>query len=305
MARPRVTGDRNRRLFEKCSNFKAVFSKHRRSDGELESKQIQGAPCVIAHTYRALISAVGYFKYNHPTPLLLRGQTACFGLMHASLHRAAPFPSDANIEAFLRRYRKALNVDTTSVSKLSTEPLLQHYGIRTRWLDVVDSVPHALFFATHQLVKSPLKTGHLTYVPSRAEYGILYLLDAGALTATRRNGATVHGCWRGSQGIDLVDLRKLKPSLALRPHAQHGLLLRDTAGRVDLWDRLLARIAVPTASARQWISSTAFAPEEFFPHRTWDGVFGHLLSPKFSKFLAAENVSGAWGDIMRFDFHDT
>ena len=46
-------------------------------------------------------------------------------------------------------------VDNEPIHKLATEPLLQHYGIETRWLDVVDSVPHALFFATHQLVASP------------------------------------------------------------------------------------------------------------------------------------------------------
>jgi hypothetical protein len=73
---------------------------------------------------------------------------------------------------------------------------------------------------------------------------------------------------------------------------------------LTLTDRLVARIAVPTAEARRWISATALEPEELFPSRHWDGVFGSLLSPQSARFFGDEAACGRdWGQIQKFDFH--
>lgn len=37
-----------------------------------------------------------------------------------------------------------------STYRAAVEPLVQHYGVRTRWLDVVDNIWVALWFACHQ-----------------------------------------------------------------------------------------------------------------------------------------------------------
>ena len=305
MALNRITGDRNRKLFENAKALKTSTQGHRHLANEISSHQHERAPCVFVSSYRALIRSVGYFKYNSHTSLLLRGQPRCYGTMTASLHRRASPPSDRDVDLFLRRYRIALSVDGNPADQMSTEPLLQHYGIATRWLDVVDSVPHALFFATHVLVPSPSRAGTLTYAPSREKYGYIYLLDTGTQRLVRKAGRGIVGLTRGSSGLLIADLRKLKPSLALRPHAQHGLLVRAMTGNIDLWDRLVARIAVPTTVARRWIEAPAFDPEELFPAKAWDGVFGHLVSAKMQAFLVDEAALGhTWGSVQRFDFHD-
>lgn len=160
MAAPRKPSDRNRRIFENSTAYRDAIAGHPRLAAEIESRHLEGAPSVVVQTYRALIRAVGFYKYNSPSALLLRGQTRCFGAMKSSIHRRTDPPTDREIETFLDAYRTLLRVDPSARGKLSTEPLLQHYGIATRWLDLVDSVPHALFFATHQMVKSPLKACH-------------------------------------------------------------------------------------------------------------------------------------------------
>ncbi|GAA0468199.1 hypothetical protein Ade02nite_79030 [Paractinoplanes deccanensis] len=37
----------------------------------------------------------------------------------------------------------------SGVPRYAAEPLLQHYGIRTRWLDLVGNIWSALWFACH------------------------------------------------------------------------------------------------------------------------------------------------------------
>jgi hypothetical protein len=296
--------NRHRRLFQGAAEFKKIAAGHNLLQAEFEVKHRQGAPCILAKSYRALIRVVGHFKYNNTHPILLRGQTQCFGAMRASLHRRSPVPADQDVEQFLQSYRTTLNIDNDPVDALSTEPLLQHYGIETRWIDVVDSVPHALFFATHRLVESPVIPCKKTFVPSTDQFGIIYLLDIGSTKLVQHEQRDVAGLSIGSSGVLVADLRKLKPSLALRPHAQHGLLLRASEGSVDLWSRVVARIAVPTADARRWINSRAFEPAEMFPPKVWDGVYGKLLSPKMKSFLDAERKIGhEWGGITQYDFH--
>jgi hypothetical protein len=295
---------RHRRLFINVRDFKDAFVGHPHLVREIDSHTVQGAPCIIVHSYRALIRTVGFFKYNSAHHVFLRGQTQCHGKMLPSLHRRGTPPPDSNVDAFLCAWRLALGVDARPEEQLSSEPLLQHYGIDTRWLDVVDSVPHALFFATHCLVDSPHGGGMFTYVPNRNRFGFIYVFAVGDLQTVSLDGKNIVGYQTGSEGLLIADLRKLKPSLALRPHAQHGLLVRDTTGCLDLWNRVVARIAVPSQVSRRWISSPAFEPSELFPDKKWDGVFGHLTSPKMDRFLAAECAAGRqWGQIHRYDFH--
>ena len=301
---PKKKRDRTRQLFENTQKFKTTNAGHCHLAHEYEYRDVQNAPCITARSYQSLVRAVGYFKYNHEHHVLLRGQTRCFGKMLASLHRRTTVPGDADVETFLELYRRSLNVDQGPVKRLSTEALLQHYGIATRWLDVVDSVPHALFFATHDMVPSHKGGGLRTFVPSTEKYGLIYLFGLGQLKTVYRAKHPVVGFSRGDARLLVADLRKLKPALALRPHAQHGLLIKADDNIVDLWDRVVARIAVPTQEARRWIAARAFEPDELFPSTRWDPIFGGMLAPKMQKLLQDERAAGRdWGTIHQFDFH--
>lgn len=295
---------RDRRLHDGAVGFKRqILDKVPQLANEIESLRFEGAPCLRVHSYRALVRVVGYFKYHAGTTLLYRGQTRCFGKMKASLHRRPTPPSDAETESFLARFRTVMEVDRTAVMKLSTEPLLQHYGLDTRWLDVVDSLPHALFFACHELCDSPQVKGTRTFLPSLREFGFIYVLDMGHLRPVRRGKSTVVGYSRTSLALKLADLRALKPSNALRPHAQHGLLTTAPSSTSDLWPHLVARIAVPVRDARAWIAGEATDRTSLFPPPVWDTFYGMMLSAKMSRFLKEEENKGRrWGDVLQMDF---
>lgn len=294
---------KNRRLHDGAVSFKSkILDKVPQLANEIESLSFEGAPCLRVRTYRALVRVVGYFRYHAASALVYRGQTMCFGKMKASLHRRSSAPPDAEVESFLRRFRTAMDVDRTAVSKLSTEALLQHYGLDTRWLDVVDSLPHALFFACHDMCPSPLLQGTQTFLPSLREYGFVYVLDVGHLRPVRRDRRTVIGYSRSSLGLKVVDLRALKPSNALRPHAQHGLLVSAPSEAPDLWPHLVARVAVPVREARAWIAGDATDRTSLFPPPVWDTFYGVMLSARMRDFLTEESKGRSWGDVLKFDF---
>ncbi len=209
----------------------------------LEEDETPGADkrVVTVTSYLSLIALFGFVKYSSHSQVLLRGQTSDHGnLLPSALRAHKPESIQEELEELLDDIRNALRVDLAPNHRPTTEPLFQHYGLKTRWLDLVDSVPHALYFALHKL---NFKDGAAT--PEEAgtdrEWGYLYLIDCGpdeTLTPVRvlqrEEVITCKGVWRASNGFMLCDLRRAKPSKAVRPHAQHGYLCRpaDSSNRV-------------------------------------------------------------------------
>src|SRR5439155_13911771 len=79
--------------------------------------------------------------------------------------------------------------------------LLQHYGVRTSWLDVVDNLYVAIWFATHT------RSGGAWTGKSSGDYGWLYFISTTYSTSC----------------LTVVDFRDSHHHLSTRPHAQHGL----------------------------------------------------------------------------------
>jgi hypothetical protein len=146
---------------------------------------------------------------------------------------------DGPLDTFLDHFRNRSQIDLRPVYRPSTEPVLQHYGIKTRWLDLVDSVLHAVFFAVHSVESAvdPDGVSWLSHVQSSDEFGFIYLLDCGTERELKALQVLedmiikdVSGVWMASDGFQLCDLRRAKPSKALRLHSQHGLLCRLAPG---------------------------------------------------------------------------
>jgi hypothetical protein len=283
---------------------------------EIRIKLHQGLPTLECDTYRALIRAVGFYHYRCRGKVLLRGQvfpsTNMVPNAYRNLEPSEVGESDSMLDAFCETYRGTLGVDAEDFQSYTTEPVLQHYGIRTRWLDVVDSVPHALFFATHEYMHSPFNKPNgaiMTYLPGIADWGYIYLLEFLDLALTRdTKGKEASGVWWSSDRAKVCDLRMARPSNTLRPHMQHGLLCRPAHGSTDLSRHIVARIAVPLSAALSWIGgSRALARETFFPPPIWDNIYGTLLTKKaqsvMSRFKDQYAVAAKrLGDIARYDF---
>lgn len=285
-----------------------------------QSPNIKRPPTLLVKSYRALVRVIGFYWYQSEN-VLLRGQEQCFGSLQASAWR--PLTSSTptlpmQLDGFLQRFRQAIKFDRAPLHAYTTEPLLQHYGLRTRWLDLVDSIPHALFFAIYQCTKSPFaddkkpfaddkKPCIKTYIPCPSGKGVIYIINTGRLDPfLDADGKPVPGLYKTDWGGQICDLRRSKPSLALRPHAQHGWLCRPDDANNNMWDRILARVFFDKSVARSWLGgATSLSRESLFPPPSWDDVFDRLLRHDVTSFLAQERSSGIdIGIVSTYDFHD-
>jgi len=185
----------------------------------------------------ALTQAAGYLKHvcGADENIYFRGQSKLYSTLTPSLFRGR-----TRQQAQTDGISELRGLIETAVAKakifncfdpLFYEPLLQHYGLRTTWVDLVDNVWVALWFACHNALtgtrtqrylhfelRNPHKEGNPSYV---------YILMVGA----DKNETPVPGFFKGPH-TEFVDLRVGCPSIFVRPHAQHGVLFRLRGDRI-------------------------------------------------------------------------
>ena len=151
--------------------------------------------------------------------------------------------------------------------------LLQHYGFKTPWLDVVDNLYTAFWFATRNHVMN--RRGESCYYRSRSEYGWLYLVATrGAL------GGSMHA----------VDLRKNQSSMSVRPQAQHGYSLSphydgEPCVMSDYSQFVVARVRFPNTKDFKLLGSLA-KTDFLFPPPQIDESFDLLLKSRSNEVTA-------------------
>lgn len=167
-----------------------------------------------------------------------------------------PTKTDLTIKSFLHC------PDSQNASFAIGEAVLQHYGAKTRYLDIVDNHWIALWFASHKYVNNAK-----CYVPSTDEYCYISLF---ALPTQRKE--ITPGVIANSEAT-IVDLRKACPSTVLRPHMQHGLLFRLN-NCIDYAKNVVCIIRIRTDLCLQWIGDTALMREEsLFPNSDKDALY--------------------------------
>lgn len=106
----------------------------------------------------ALVQAAGYLKHVHGcndgVHIFFRGESKLYGTLPPTLFRGV------STHAGQSRKIGLLNSALTNArsnnkifGKLDAfvhEPLLQHYGLKTSWIDLVDNIWVALWFACHR-----------------------------------------------------------------------------------------------------------------------------------------------------------
>jgi hypothetical protein len=252
----------------------------------------------------ALSRAAGYLKYadNSAGGVYFRGQTKLYPKMVPSLYRSvkqevagsAPSPrashqpkkrrkattDKTNQEMRLNALLKSVTKSTAFLSgtpEYAHEPLLQHYGIQTRWLDVVDNVWTALWFACHEAATAGERSQYLHYVRSQQVYAYIVLIQAGMEMPV----SDQPGMWN-SDKAKIIDLRRAAPSLYLRPHAQHGLLVRRRAyvgnSSIDRSDMVAGVIRIKRDLATAWLGTGELTTvHHVFPPPVYDFGYKRLL----------------------------
>lgn len=232
-------------------------------------------PAVVARFASQLRQEVAR---QHPgLKVLLRGQRRDHPGMVPSLFR--PTKGDIAVAAMatLLKAEEEFAADVVGALPRNTRfarphlpALLQHYGYRTRWLDVVDHLSTAVWFA------SSGRSADRVQRSSDTESGWLYFLTA------------VEGC-------EAVDLRTLHHGLSLRPHTQAGWSIRGCNAIDDLDEMVVACVEFPVN--KNWKLDGYMASAEFlFPASRLDDTL---------KRLQASRIDDLAADVeARFDLPD-
>ena len=228
-------------------------------------------------------------KYN--ADVLMRGQDEDYPGMIPSVFRGDPANRQSRMKAYAELLAKApALLGYTRFRRENLGAVLQHYGFRTPWLDVVDNLYTAIWFALHSRRTDANNRPYYTSSPKR--YGWIYLV------ATRRPGVVQLFC---------IDLRKHHSSMNVRLHAQHGFAVAsqedmNPAISEDYGPNVIARIRIPNSSQftlRGALARTAF----LFPGPDIDESLQLLLDSSLPRLLSELEISHGLpnGDLGRID----
>lgn len=185
------------------------------------------------------------------------------------------------------------------------ESVLQHYGIPTHYVDVVDNHWTALWFGANKYTaylgnsfckyeKRSVDMGEVlqkrielsesefdAYLESTKEnmYQYLLLIAVSKSETTSNNGINI-----GDDTIS-VDLRSALPSTFLRPHAQHGWTIKrkspDSEYGLDMANNVVGILRIRVCDAFNWVGNgELLSQESLFPNPHFDQGYNVLLNHK-------------------------
>lgn len=168
-------------------------------------------------------------------------------------------------KSFLQKLPK--QVRGTRFGRRNFGAVLQHYGFRTPWLDVVDDMHAAVWFALNR--RSAL-SGALQYRRTEADFGWIVVVAA-------------------PRPVCVQDLRTEHSSRNTRCHVQQGFSIamqRDDEAEPrqeqDFARYVLGTVRIPNCQSwhlRGFRASQAY----LFPSRTIDDTYDQLLSPRVAE----------------------
>lgn len=285
------------------------FEAHRLSGAKVENEVTPAGtvPVLEIRSLPVLIKAIGFLKYLFRGQVFLRGQDRLYGrslspTLYRDIGPTGRSRADARIHALVRQSagwkcehgdhspsrcaekvgRSTAGAITGGVPRYAVEPLLQHYGIRTRWLDVVDNLWVALWFACHTFSRRDqyVHVVRASATGPRAQY--VYLL---AIVIDGPSREVDPGLWISEQGGRYIDLRKSAPSYYVRPHAQHGLLVRPKDDKPANLQLVAIRLVLDEALT--WLGqSVLLSPFGLFPPATVDDGYRRLIEHTDARLLA-------------------
>lgn len=220
-------------------------------------------PAIIAR-FATQIKQEAKKVWGSSARVLLRGQDSNYPGMIPGIFRDPCYNMNGdllvNLETeFIHSVRERLSsFDRFNRPYLSS--LLQHYGIRTTWIDVVDNLWVATWFASN-IIAPPNKEKRIVK-PTSNKTGWIYFMSPNA-------------CQKNAKCIDLRDTHQ---GLSLRPHTQHGWSIRGPKGlENNLGDYVIATVEFPIKSTWE-LSGNLWSPNYLFPPQLLDDTLRRLLS---------------------------
>jgi hypothetical protein len=243
----------------------------------------------------ALTRAAGYLKYlsKYNEFVLFRGQSQLYPSMRPVLHRGITTTSslknrDNIFSEYLKECRKA-DAFVTATPEHAQEGILQHYGIATKWLDLVDNIWVALWFACHTASSHEENKKYLHFSkrerpypppshPDAREFAYIIAMRSGVVTSDE----SCPGLYTGREA-SVLDLRIAAPSMYLRPHAQHGVVMRKRSyndyASSDMEPLVVGIIRIELGLALSWMGGgDLLSVHNLFPPPIYDHGYNVLLS---------------------------
>lgn len=277
------------------------FKRHPIPDGRLGSRPVDGG-CVTVVSVEdlpVLIKAVGYLKYMFDGHVYLRGQQrlhsrallpsalrgikwTTFASLGAQVEKVVASSAHWSCDHVGHRRTYCHEKATTGSARLvgggvpryAVEPLLQHYGMKTRWLDVVDNLWVALWFACHRFVREREFVHVVRETRQHAASAPVYVV---AVVMAGKTEEVAPGLNVSTDSGRTIDLRRAAPSYYIRPHAQHGLLVRPR----DDDPRHITAVAfeISLENALTWLgNSLLLSAFGLYPPPTVDDGYRRLLT---------------------------
>ncbi len=253
-----------------------------------------------------MLQAAGYLKYmaaKEQAVVYFRGQSAKYNNMRPGLYRGiAKDEVRLKRERLLDEYLQQIAVEKKvfrDVGEYAREGLLQHYGLRTRWIDVVDNIWIALWFSVHNGLVWGSRKQVLHFerrVPAKPDDYCYIVLMKAQVTNIKKDKP---GLYLGP-GTEVIDLRLAAPSTYIRPHSQHGLLMRrsDVNAAKDMnYDGLIAGVLrMDLKDALAWLGDgKLLTTHSLFPPPVYDFGYQHLINgaPDGNADIGSVQVVGA------------
>jgi len=250
----------------------------------------------------ALVQAAGYLKYTcaqNGEVAFFRGQTRTHETLVPTLFRNAGESQNAQAKRVAARNRLIEQIRSKcsilkDFSRSVHEPLLQHYGISTTWIDLVDNIWVALWFACHRAHISGKKSEYLHFerrnvVPGVHEFA--YIL----FVAADNTSTNLPGFYKG-ENTEFTDLRVVCPSIFLRPHSQHGILFRlrgqGPKRPTDYSKQIRGIVRIDLSDALTWLGNApTLGMHALFPPPYYDHGYKILLDGKFQSDDGVGSIS--------------
>jgi hypothetical protein len=216
-----------------------------------------------------LAAFAGYLKYQlKDAKVYFRGEKNYYKTTIPSLYRfknSVDFTNE-NIKKRTKAYSELITrLPSISLAKRFKQKdfssLLQHYGIGTNWIDLVDNIFIALWFSNWN---------------ANNQIGYTYV----KFFASQLN----------NDNLKIIDLRENYTSLSLRPHCQHGI---SATKKVDIWNvensdfstNLIAIAKIPNISDFK-LNGQIFNGKYMFPDEIADNTLKLLKKNELTKLLA-------------------
>lgn len=266
----------------------------------------QDVPIYEVENVHALNQLIGYAKFINRSygNVYYRGECKLHNSLLPSIFRGhtntavITTPLKTLIETVLQDEKMVnqlkLDVSDKTSAMLKIEGVLQHYGIKTRFIDLVDNHWVALWMGLNRNVKHKQLLEYFHYV--EREIPLIDFAEGKACTeedlfqyllllAIPGDNERINNGIYSSNDYYEIDLRQALPSTYLRPHAQHGLVVRkrphdgDSVEKYDLATNIVGIIKIRIDRAKQWMGNgELLSQNNLFPPPAFDNGYDVLLS---------------------------